>query len=486
MKSNLFCGALLCAATAAFAQSSGTASGSPVSPLAQPAAAPTSKGGTSGVASPSGVSGMPGAGAGLPGLPGMGMPGLSPLGGPMCGGPDRQELDKITTRNMIEQQKLLERLRPVTIERDESSIRYGAEMEKQHLALEPREMELHQLQLEASLVDERFKKETEPLREQRERLKLLNEIDREKFASDEVKADEEKLKIDVAMRELDLQSRKLHVESDVAEQKTVGIKADLELREKKEEWKTQANRDPEYPLQPFQDGVLTISDRRIALNGPIVQGVADYVTERIHYFNNKDETLPIFLVIDDSPGGSVMEGYRIVKAIETSKAPVHVVVKSFAASMAAVITTLAPHSYAYPNAIILHHQMMSGAFGNMTEQAEQLQINREWFARLADPVAKKMGVSLDGFVKDMYKHNSDGDWEAFGDKAVALKWVDNVVREIRETGVIIQPGDKSDEKPKLKFGLAEETDARGDRFVRLPRLRPFDAYWIYNQGGYYR
>ena len=404
----------------------------------------------------------------------------------MCGGPDRQELDKITTRNMIEQQKLMKRLRPISTERDESAISYGAAQEKQHLELEPQEMELQRLQLEASLVDARFKKATEPLREQSERLKLLNEIDREKLASDEIKADAEKLKVDVAMRELDLQSRKLHVESDAAEQKTVGIKTDLELREKKEEWKTQANRDPEYPLQPFQNGVLTISDRRIALDGPIVMGVADYVTERIHYFNNKDQTLPIFLVIDDSPGGSVMEGYRIVKAIETSKAPVHVVVKSFAASMAAVITTLAPHSYVYPNAIILHHQMISGAFGNMTEQAEQLQINKEWFARLADPVAKKMGISLDALVKDMYKHNSDGDWEEFGDKAVALKWVDNVVSEVRETGVIKQPGDKSDEKPKLKFGLAEETDARGDRFVRLPRLRPFDAYWIYNQGNYYR
>jgi len=73
-----------------------------------------------------------------------------------------------------------------------------------------------------------------------------------------------------------------------------------------------------------------------------------------------------------------------------------------------------------------------------------------------------MGTNLDGFVKQMYKHNSDGDWEEFADKAVALKWVDNVVHEIRETGVVKEPGDESDEKPKLKFGLAEETDAHGD------------------------
>ena len=77
--------------------------------------------------------------------------------------------------------------------------------------------------------------------------------------------------------------------------------------------------------------------------------------------------------IDRCPGGSVMEGYRIVKAMQASKAPIHVVVKSFAASMAAVITTLAVHSYAYPNAVILHHQMSTGANGNMTQIKEQVE-----------------------------------------------------------------------------------------------------------------
>ena len=54
----------------------------------------------------------------------------------------------------------------------------------------------------------------------------------------------------------------------------------------------------------------------------------------------------------------------------SSDAPVHVVVKSFAASMAAAITTLAKESYAYPNAVILHHQISSTVFGqlNLTEQ----------------------------------------------------------------------------------------------------------------------
>ena len=150
-----------------------------------------------------------------------------------------------------------------------------------------------------------------------------------------------------------------------------------------------------YSDQPFKDGVLTISDRKIDLDGPIVTGTADHVCDRIDYFNNQDRTKPIFIVITNSPGGSVMQGYRILKAIETSDAPVHVVVKSFAASMAATIATLAPHSYAYPNAIILHHQMSGSAVGNMTNMEQEVKTMQEWERRLAEPIAKKMGITLD-------------------------------------------------------------------------------------------
>jgi ATP-dependent Clp protease protease subunit len=180
-----------------------------------------------------------------------------------------------------------------------------------------------------------------------------------------------------------------------------------------------------------------------------------------------------------------MEGYRIVKAMQASQAPVHVVVKSYAASMAAVITALAQRSYAYPNAIILHHQMSSVQWGNMTQLKEQLEIAKEWYKRLAEPVAKKMGMSTEAMVKLMYEKNSDGDWEEFADNALKYKWVDNVVHEIRETGIVKDP-DKA-KKPELPNArLEEKTDEKGRRYVELPRLDPYDFYYIYNPDQYYR
>ena len=75
-----------------------------------------------------------------------------------------------------------------------------------------------------------------------------------------------------------------------------------------------------------------------------------------------------------------------------SKAPVYVVVKGFAASMTAVIATLAERSYCYPNTIILHHQVSNTLRGNMTVLKEQVDFTNRWFERFGTPVAKKMGL----------------------------------------------------------------------------------------------
>ncbi|MBI5202073.1 MAG: ATP-dependent Clp protease proteolytic subunit, partial [Elusimicrobia bacterium] len=396
--------------------------------------------------------------------------------------PRRRQLEDLSLDSQIEAQKLALKLKPFNFEREELTTKLALDQEKLRTELAEVETQTRRLSVANGLADERNRQELMELRQKREKLRLEAEVDREKLGMEMAKFDREKSELDLETRRIDLRSRKIRFEAEEKEAKTVALKTDLDMRDRKEDWRSQTNRDPEYLAEPYKDGVLTISDRKIPLNGPIMRGVADFVSERIHYYNNKSSD-PIFIVIDRSPGGSVMEGYRIVKAMKSSKAPVYVVVRSFAASMAAVITTLAPRSYAYPNAVFLHHQMSSFVFGNMTQMKEQLQIASEWYKRLGDPVASKMGTNLDSFTKSMYSHNSDGDWEEFADNASKLKWVDHIVTEIRETGVYKDPdrfGDK--DKPRSPFdGLVEELDSKGERFVRLPRLEPFDLYYLYNR-----
>jgi ATP-dependent Clp protease protease subunit len=325
--------------------------------------------------------------------------------------------------------------------------------------------EMARLKAEQDLLDMRHRVKLAGLRREQEAIAAENALTAEKRRAEQARLADEQMRVDIESRTM------------------AGRLAQRDAAQKMREAVDVLDA---YPEQPFKDGVITVSDRRIALNGPIVSGTADYVCDRIDWFNNQDRTKPIFIVIDNSPGGSVMQGYRIVKAIETSDAPVHVIVKSFAASMAATIATLAPHSYAYPNAIILHHQMSTGISGNMTDIEQEVKMAQEWERRLAEPIARKMGISMAEFKERMYKARKTGDWDEFADNAVKLKWVDHVVSEIREEGIRRKPENAPAAPMWGMFGVSMKQDEQGRPYMSLPPLDPYDCYFMVNPRGFYR
>ena len=283
--------------------------------------------------------------------------------------------------------------------------------------------------------------------------------------------------LDAKRTEWDLKASRLHAE-------IVTLKVEKERD-------TYADSKPIYLDNPLKnDKTLVISDRRIALNGPILPITANYITTRINYFNNKDRNKPIFIVIDSSPGGSVMAGYRILKAMKGSQAPVYVVLKSYAASMAAAMVTLAKKSFAYPNAVILHHQISSTFFFtqmNLTQQKEHYAEMEKWWERLAAPIANKMGISPEEFIKKMYEKSSDGDWSEFANNAKKLNWLDHIVESIEETSLLKNPdAEKKLKKPLKRVVTEASTDSKGRPIVYLPRLSPKDMYFLYNPDHYYQ
>lgn len=360
---------------------------------------------------------------------------------------------------------------------------------KHSVAMYEKELEEQRLAVEKSKIDRKLKSDQAA----EEQLNVQREVDRLKLEVElqKRKAEAEQLRIDAELA-------KSRAEKSVIEQSllTEDVKEKLEERVLGEE---------KYPDQPFEDGVLTISLRRIELNGPIFSGAADYVCQRLDYFNNQSDK-PIFLVIDDCPGGSAIEGFQIVQAISKSKAPVHVVIKRMAASMAAIIATLADHSYCYPDALVLHHQASTYLGGTGRDMEDQLRQFKEISHRLIGAVAKKLGMSEKEFVDQMYKNRSSGDWELFGNEAVEKGWIEHVALTIREEGVRNMPkgmrlpprqflivGDGGAAVPapqgymeRYEVQLKEEVDAKGNRYVQLPRLSPLDAYLLYNPDGYYR
>ncbi len=367
--------------------------------------------------------------------------------------------------------------------------------------------QMQEMETEFEFKVAKYKKELEERRLNIEKLKVDRVIEdalrEEETRKQKVKIDEMKYRqqlIDIegklstakhaaSLRESN--ARKATIEAQLANHATQQKLDDVVLKTK------------QYTDKPFSEGVLTISDRRIELNGPIMTGAAKHVADRIHYYNNQSNK-PIFLVIDSSPGGSGMEGLHILQAMGNSRAPVHVVVKRFAASMAAIITTLADESYAYPNAIILHHQGSSMVAGNTTQQREQLERFKEMSARLVGEVAEKLGLSEEQFVKRMYENRSTGDWDLFADNAVKQRWVGHVVNEVRETAIRKRPEKRSPPvmfrmfsapngqlaaepaMERYEMKLEEQIDEQGRRFVELPRLNALDHLFLYNPDKYYR
>lgn len=335
------------------------------------------------------------------------------------------------------------------------------------------------LELENTLQAEQQKQIHAQLSAENEKITLINSLQEQQNKQQELKTAAAVLKFNDAVLDLKLQREKLELQ--------------LALQERQNESKLQAAAQPEYSREPFANGRLVISDRRIDLNGVIWRGTAQRIIEQIEFFNNQDSNYPIFIVIDVCYGGSLMQGMQIVKAMRNSRSPVYVVVKGLSASMCAVITTLAQQSFALPDAVFVHHQPWSWSIGNRTEQREQLAILEEWTQRALGPVAEKMGLSVDDFIKQMYTRNSWGDWEEFGDNAVKLKWVDHVVADIRETGYLIKPGSPKAAKPTSSKSsdseteeLKEQVDEQGKRYVKMPRLHPSDVYYIHNPDNYYR
>jgi ATP-dependent Clp protease protease subunit len=368
----------------------------------------------------------------------------------------------------------------------------------------PARDETEKLTVENNLAEARLKADTNALRAEVTKLKMEKELLAERLALSAVKRQAEqenevaKMEAERAQLMRDAELAKVRADYLTNQLKVVQTEAGIEVSklqnqiasiEMDAKRRAYADAKPVYLENPLrEDGTLVISDRRIALNGLINMDTAEHITERIDFYNNADKKLPIFIVIDQSPGGSVMAGYQILKAMESSDAPVHVVVKSFAASMAAGICTLAKESYAYPNAVILHHQISSTLFGqlNLTEQAEIVKESQRWWTRLATPVATKMGITTDEFIKRMYAQVSSGDWSEFGEEAQKLKWVNHIVKGIDETSLTKNPDMKPAAAAPVAAEFKEELDSNGKPFSYLPRLTPKDVYFLYNPDGYYR
>ncbi|MDD9140066.1 MAG: ATP-dependent Clp protease proteolytic subunit [Candidatus Cardinium sp.] len=288
---------------------------------------------------------------------------------------------------------------------------------------------------EEETLQEAHNKAMQSLRMEKEKLVMELELAQARFAKKM-----EQYSIQLAELEKEMQLKR--GQAQLLQETKNHLKSEIEALQAKTERSKCIETKPTYLKDPLRkkDNVLVLSDRCIKLDGHITAWKANYIVNQIQFFNNKSSLYPIFLVIGRSPGGETFGGCNILQAIVHSKAPVYVVVKEFAASMSALIATLATKSYALPNAVILHHQPMIYAYClNVREAGECYNKIMQIWKRLGGRVAKKMGISLRAFTAKLYQKNMYGDWQEYADQAKKLKWVDVVVDAIEESAVNTLP-----------------------------------------------
>ena len=399
--------------------------------------------------------------------------------------------DKATEENLKDRlQATQQELMELRVMLEKYSIDHETAMKRHQLEMAEIEIRISKINAENRLEQEKttqkqlvFMRQQEDLEKEKRTLQTENSLQSEKLQKLSLENQAKNIAQEKEQQSLDLEQNRLGLEQSKINKMMNELQASVAKIEIEKKLARQVSSPSTYPDKPYERGVLTISDRKIPIDGPILPGLGSHVEGLINFYNNKSNTAPIFIVIEDSPGGSVAEGFRILKAMESSRAPIHVIVKTFAASMSACIVTLADESYAYPNATILHHQMSSRPTGgNMTDLSDSIETAKKWEKRIFAPLLKKLGYkSMSSFKKDLYKHNARGDWMNFADEARKLRWVKNVPHTVNDKGVTIHPDDQAEKNVQRPFVLTSaKKDNNGLFYQEIPAPRPFDFYYLYN------
>eukprot|EP01132_Coremiostelium_polycephalum_P000290 gene290-379_t len=374
--------------------------------------------------------------------------------------------------------------------------------------LQKKLQEQRKLEVEITLIRTQLERELIQLRTEIERMRVQKEVELLKWELDQEKnvkkheqemialnQQRDKIAAEVALAQAQLAQSMEKFNATYTEMQNQSLllktsadqlRAEIDRKKARKERSDFADGHPEYLQNPLlKDGTLVLSDRCVHLNGVITPWKANRIADQIHYFNNKEKNHPIFLIIENSPGGSVMAGFHILQAMQNSQAPVYVIVKTFAASMAAGLTTLATKSFAYPNATILHHLPWTLLGGNLRELKEEVDFMKEIWKRLGGPISKKMGISLDKLEQLLYEKASNGDWTEFADNAQKIKWVDHIITNIKDTRLQEAPQEMNysfERYVKDYYDLADPTSGT----IMLPALGPKDFYYLYNPDNRYQ
>jgi ATP-dependent Clp protease protease subunit len=224
-----------------------------------------------------------------------------------------------------------------------------------------------------------------------------------------------------------------------------------------------------YTHEVVVQNLVRVSDRIIHMPQVIRYSNSDMIAKKISFYNRKN-SYPIFLVVDISFGGSVMGGELMLKAIAASKAKVYIVVKTFCASMCAIITsTFADQAYVFRSATLLHHEISVGVMGNTSAHRDYLKRLEYWQHKLLLPIAKRLDTTPEKFVARLYEIQRGGDATLFAEQALEEKWIVNIV-----DGIVDESFEEVKNHGQSEMAMEEgdgHSDIVGDILYIAPKLK---------------
>ena len=161
------------------------------------------------------------------------------------------------------------------------------------------------------------------------------------------------------------------------------------------------------------------SRNMITIRGPIKhESVSDFMNKV-----GKIDSNEIYIYIS-SPGGSVMEGMKIVdliKSLEKSDRQVNCI-SDFSASMAFIILQSCQRRLATFSSVLMQHQMSLGLEGNIENVNTYLN-----FIKDIDIELNKLQADKIGMPQDEFKDKIENDWWIHGPDAKKKSVVDDIV-----------------------------------------------------------
>lgn len=154
--------------------------------------------------------------------------------------------------------------------------------------------------------------------------------------------------------------------------------------------------------------------RTVFIVGEINSFLSDSVATQINTMGADKSDEPVIVVID-SPGGSVIDGAKVVTAIEQSRAPVYTVCVRLCASMAAIIHSYGTKRMATNRSILMYHNASGGAQGELEKMLSALNMMKKFVDKFVNNIVARSTLSFS-------EYQTMADHELWIDAEDALKY----------------------------------------------------------------